>query len=578
MATRYDGRWREVSGGPRTATPYSDSKAKASRSLADSEEAKELISRFKRICGNRGTWESHWEEIAQRVLPAHASSFSALNIRQPGEKRTEYIFDSTASIALKRFGAILDSLLTPRNQKWHRIVPDNPSLIEDREVALWFEQVNDLLFKYRYSPKANFASQNYQNWLSIGAFGSGSMWVDALDGEPGLRYRQIHLGEVYFEENHQGVVDTVYRHFRMTARQAWQKWGDKIPESIKTAMASKPDAEFWFLHCVHPNPSPQPGAKTWHGMPFLSRYVSIEGNSVVDRGGFNSFPYAVSRYEQAPGEIYGRSPAMDVLPSIKTLNEQQRTVLVQGQRTVDPILLVHDDGVLDTFSLTPGAINTGGVDANGRLMVQTLPIGNVAVGKELMDDQRQVINDAFLVTIFQILVETPEMTATEVLERTREKGILLAPTIGRQQSEYLGPLIEREIDLLAQQGLLPPMPPKLIEAGGEYKIEYDSPLSRAQRAEEGAGLIRTLEVAMNIAGQTQDTSVMDNFDLDVAIRDLAKIHAVPEKWMRAVEDAAAIREQRAQAAQQQAEVEAAPGAAALANAGVKAAEAEVELE
>lgn len=43
-----------------------------------------------------------------------------------------------------------------------------------------------------------------------------------------------------------------------------------------------------------------------------------------------------------------------------------------------------------------------------------------------------------LVTLFQILTETPQMTAAEVVERTNEKGILLAPTVGRQQSEYLG--------------------------------------------------------------------------------------------------------------------------------------------
>ena len=58
----------------------------------------------------------------------------------------------------------------------------------------------------------------------------------------------------------------------------------------------------------------------------------------------------------------------------------------------------------------------------------------------------------------QILQDNPRMTATEVIERTREKGILLAPTVGRQQSEYLGPLVDREIDVLVEQGLLPPMP------------------------------------------------------------------------------------------------------------------------
>ena len=47
-----------------------------------------------------------------------------------------------------------------------------------------------------------------------------------------------------------------------------------------------------------------------------------------------------------------------------------------------------------------------------------------------MDEERSLINDAFLVSLFQILTETPNMSATEVIERTNEKGILLAPTVG----------------------------------------------------------------------------------------------------------------------------------------------------
>jgi hypothetical protein len=142
---------------------------------------------------------------------------------------------------------------------------------------------------------------------------------------------------------------------------------------------------------------------------------------------------------------------MLVLPSLKVLNEEKKTVLKQGHRVVDPVLLAHDDGVLDNFSMRGGALNYGGVTAEGRPLVHTLPTGNIAIGKELMDDERMVINDAFLVTLFQILTETPEMTATEVIERTREKGALLSPTMGRQQSEYIGPMIEREVDLLMQQ-------------------------------------------------------------------------------------------------------------------------------
>ena len=56
------------------------------------------------------------------------------------------------------------------------------------------------------------------------------------------------------------------------------------------------------------------------------------------------------------------------------------------------------------------------------------------------------------------------MTATEVLERAREKGALLAPTMGRQQSEALGPMIEREIDILVECGLM-------LRSAGAYRGE-----------------------------------------------------------------------------------------------------------
>jgi hypothetical protein len=155
------------------------------------------------------------------------------------------------------------------------------------------------------------------------------------------------------------------------------------------------------------------------------------------------------------------------------------------------------------------------------------------------------------------------MTATEVLERAREKGALLSPTMGRQQSEMLGPMIERELDLLTQQGLLPELPPALIEAEGEYEIEYDSPLSRSQRSEEAAGWLRTLEAAIAYANTTQDISVLDQFDIDVIYPALAEINAVPASWMRGQEAVDQMRQQRSQQQEMQQMVEAAPAAAGV---------------
>lgn len=552
-----------------------DNDGSVGESLAD-----EILREFSFLSGNRGTWEAHWEEIAQRVFPAYAGAFvgsaaSTINTpsagfsganggQVPGAKRTFNLFDSTAPIALTRFAAAMESMLTPRSNKWHRIVPGEPALNRDRQVRLWMDDVNNLLFKYRYSPTANFQSQVHQNYMGLGAFGTGALFIDEYDLGPGLRYRVIHLGEIYFLENHQGVVDKAMRRFSYTARQAIQKWGkDALPEEVVKAAESNPERGFYFIHCVKPRNDYDPTRRDKKGMRWSSHYVSVTGRKLLSEGGYMTFPYAISRYTQAPGEVYGRSPAMDALPAIKTLNEEKKTVLKQGHRAVDPIILAHDDGVLDSFSLKPGAINYGGVDAQGRQLVHTLPVGNIAIAKDLMDLERATINDAFLVTLFQILTETPQMTATEVLERVREKGAMLSPTMGRQQSEMLGPMIERELDLLSRQGLLPPMPPALREAGGEFNIEYDSPLSRAQKAEEASGLMRTVEFAINVATNAQDPDVLDHFDWDTIVPAMADIQAVPPRWLRAQDDIKARRDGRAKAAQTQQMIDAAPAAASV---------------
>jgi len=528
-----------------------------------SAEGEAIVRDFQVLASDRSAFEQHWQEVAELVLPAYSGMFYSNSMTAPGTKKTALQFDSVATISLKRFASILDSLLTPRTSTWHRTVPSDLNLLKDHSTRVWFEELNRTLTKYRYNPAANFAGQNQMNYISLGAFGSGCMFIDQLAGKPGIRYKSVHLGEIYFKENHQGLVDSAYRRFMLTARQVVQKWGDAAPDKVKEKLEKNPDTPFAFVHCVKPRENYDPGRLDSKNMPLASLYVFEDEKIIIQEDGYTSFPFAISRYEQAPGEVYGRGPAMDVLPAIKTLNAQKKTILKQGHRVVDPVLLAHDDGVLSGFSLKPGAINYGAVSSEGRRLVDVLPTGNLAVGEEMMDSERGVIQDAFLVTLFQILVDSPVMTATEVMERTREKGLLLAPTVGRQLSEYLGPMIDREIDLLVRQGLVPPMPPALLEADGEYVIEYTSPMSKAMRAEEVTGVMRAFDQTLNIVGVTQDPAPLDYFNLDVIVPAIAQIQSVPAEWMQSAEAVEAIRSDRAAQQQQQQVVEALPGAAAM---------------
>jgi hypothetical protein len=540
------------------------------KSVTGEDKAQRVIREFGVAMSLRGIFEGHWQQIAERIWTGMSWKFNPYWYSSPGQQKTEYVFDSTAAMALNRFGAILDSLLTPRNSTWHGMQASDSRMNKKREVRLWFEEVRDILFHYRYLPQANFASQNQQNYKGVGAFGTGCLFIDPLSQMKGLRYKAISLGEVYFVENHQGIIDKAFRHFELTARQAIQKWGNEAPDQAFSYMETSPETAMQFIHEVRPNEERDPDRKDFRGMKFESTYVSKQDAKVMEEGGYNVFPYAISRYEQYPGEVYGRSVAMDLLPAIKTLNEEKKTMLKQGHRSTDPVLLSHDDGVLDGFSMKPGVLNAGGVTADGKLLVHALPTGNVQAGKEMMDDERTLINDGFLVSLFQILTESPQMTATEVLERTREKGILLAPTVGRQQSEYLGPMIDREIDILARQGLLPPMPASLKEAQGEYKITYDSPLSRAQRAEEASGVMRTVQSVIEVVQATQDPKPLFYFNWDKIVPAMADIQGVPLHWMNDQATVLQLSQAHQKMMQQQQQAQAMPGQAAMINAGAKA--------
>lgn len=265
--------------------------------VGSDSSAERIIRRFEDAVSQRGNWESHWEEIAKRVLPNYAGSFTSRGeSRTQGEKRTEDMVDATAALALPKFASVMESMLTPRTSRWHRLKPTDRTLLKNRNVKLWFEEVTDILFDYRYAPKANYAAQAFECYQSLGAFGTAPMFIDRLDGG-GIRYKAIHLGESYFLENHQGIIDTAFRKFSLTARQARQKFnkpGDKLPEKIIKALEDTrhpegADKVFWFIHCVKPREDYDPKRLDMKGMAFASEYVNVEDKMTVREEGYGTF-------------------------------------------------------------------------------------------------------------------------------------------------------------------------------------------------------------------------------------------------------------------------------------------------
>jgi hypothetical protein len=517
---------------------------------------KEIVDMQQKLAGTRSTYDAHCQEVAEVLLPRQDNFF---NIQKPeGEKNNQKIIDSASLEALNKFAAAMESILTPRSSRWHGLATTDHDLNQNQEVREYFDNVTDILFDKRYSTKANYASQQHETYISLGAFGTGVLIVEDYPETKGIRYKSSHISEHFFMENAHGLIDVDYRRYKLTARQAVQKFkSGNLPPKIIDAAEKNPSEKFDFIHCVMPNTERLYSAADYRGAAYSSYHVAVEGNTFISQGGFRTFPYIISRYVTSPNEIYGRSPGMTALSEIKMLNAMRKSDLRARHMAIDPPVLTSDERALRRPLIKPGAVNFGALDAQGNPLIK--PYGNQAridVSNDAMNASHEIINDIFLVKLFQILVESPQMTATEVLQRAQEKGDLLSPSAGRQQSESQGRMIEREIDLLTHAGLIPPMPDILMQAGGDYEIEYTAPLNILQKAGQAASATQLINDAIPLA--SLDPSIMDNFDLDEYIQVMREARNAPSRMLHGPDEVKAIRESKAQAAQMQQIVAAAP--------------------
>jgi len=492
------------------------------------QTATEALARLDQLKSERSPFDAQWNDVAEYI-----GAQTGFGTNQPGigEKRGIKAFDSTARIDLSRFAATMSSLMTPQNERWHKL--DAPG-VEGRTENVYLDDVTRILFEARYSPTSGFPGQMFEAYESVGAYGTAVMAI--MDSGMGIKYRCIPLREVWMEENWQGQIDTVFREYSLTARQALQQFGEKTPKIVRERAASKPGDRFTFVQKVCPNVEVKAWRKDSEGMEWASYDICTTTKAVIQRGGYRKFPFAIARFSTSPGEAYGRSPAMQCLSTIKMLNEMKKTTLRAAHKSVDPPLLI-DDGVLQGFAAIPGAIIRNGMK-NGAAAIQALETrGNLPLSLEMMDRERATIHDSFFVSLFEILAEDRRnMTAQEVMQRAQEKGQLLGPVAGNFEHSFLGPLIERELDILEMAGQLPPMPKSLTEAGGYYEIRYTSPISLAQKAGQGVAALRFIEAVGSVA--QYDPSVVNSVDADETLRTVAEALGVKPTLLRDKADAA----------------------------------------
>jgi hypothetical protein len=508
-----------------------------------------LIKRHDRLKADRANWDQMWEELSTFLMPGKAD-FITTNTK--GSKRSAEVYDSTAIHALQILSASLHGSLTSPSTKWFGLRFRQDELNEHKDAKDWLEQCSKSIFQE--FGKSNFSTEVAEAYQDMVGFGTAALQFDVKTKEAafdGFNFRACHLAEVVIAESVEGRIDTVFRKLKLTARQANQKFGDQCGDKAMKALEKDPDKEFDYIQAVFPRELEGEPAMVAppHLRPWACYYISVIDKKICQETGYYELPFMVPRWAKTTGDVYGFGPGCTARPDIKTLNESRKLAMKAWEKSIDPPLKAMQNGILGKIDMRPSTVTYV------RDMNNLEPIVNATnwnADQLMLSDVRASVRRIFFSDQLE-LQDGPQMTATEVQVRYELMQRLLGPTLGRLQSEFLNPIVERAFYSMLRGQALPPMPEVLQEVGGDLDIEYVGPLARSQKMDEVTGIQRAIEGIMQLAQVNPD--VLDIVDVDKAGRTISDRLGAPADILRGNEEVGEMRQARQQQQQQQAEME-----------------------
>jgi len=417
-------------------------------------------------------------------------------------------------------------------------------------------------------------------WGDLGLFGYDAAIIED-DTETTLHGQALVCGEYWIAANARGMVDTIYREYDMTVKQAVAKfvyrndprnkpdWSNASRALERLWDANKYSEKVPIRHVVMPRAERDPRSSMAQNKPFMSTYwEDAESNKILGDLGYDLNPVLASRWDVEGTNTYGTSPAMDGLPDAKELQRKERDLAEAIRRTLRPPMNLPTEMRNSPFSMMPEAANYMADPSKGAQPSYqiTPPIREI---RESIEDSEGRIDEAMYANLFLMMarMDRRQITAREVDERHEEKLLGLGPVLERQHKEKLAVLLKRVYVKAVDSGRVTPLPPEM--EGMAVSVDYVSTLGQAMKAVATGGMERLYGFAGNLAAV--DETVMDKFDNDTAIDEYADMVGVPMNVIRTKDKVDGIREQRAEMQRQQQQLDQAEQAAGAAQQGAGAA-------
>lgn len=530
--------------------------------MADSLRER-LEQRYKRLKDERdANWLTEWKELGDFISPRSGRWNN--EDTNSGKRRDRKIINPRASFAARTLGAGMHTGMTNPASPWAKFGTPDPSLMDFAPVKEWLFAAETAMREVM--ARSNIYSVLPNRYTEEGVFGTAPM-VMQPDDEDLLRAYPLAVGSYMLANNSRNQVDTLYRDFRMTARQMEQQFGkDKMSSTAKGFLDKSPETWIDICHAIEPNEGRDAKLSDNENMPFRSVYweKSSDKDSILRKSGFKTFPVMAPRWDVLGEDVYGTGPGSMCIGSTKAVQLMEMRKAELLEKGVRPPMGAPASLKGQRASILPGSITYLNDMQNGAKFAPLYDVQPAWLGQlrgEIQADS-EIIDTAFFVDLFLMISQMDSVrTAYEIATRKEEKLLMLGPVLERQTDDLLDPLVDMYFNQMLEQsiprwsGLLPgapllPPPPKEL-AGMDLRVEFTSILAQAQKAIGVSSIERAIGFAGQVATTTQSLSPLDLLDADEAMRQYFELIGVPPTLVRADDMVAQIRDQRAQAEQAQ---------------------------
>ncbi len=531
--------------------------------------ADDLVKRGEQLFGKRSALMSFWQELAENFYPERADFTTEVTY---GSDFMDGLTTSYPVLVRRDLGNAFGSMLRPTSKSWYHIRTTNYDLLSNESRA-WLERAAGIMRRHMYRPSTQFIRAMKEGDHDYATFGQAVTSVEKNSTGDALLYRTWPLRDVAWCENVEGEIDTVFRRWKLTSRQMFRLFGERVHQTVKSAVEREPFKEFVCWHVVMP--SEDYGRKS--KFKYTSVYIDPENRTILEEVDVPMIKYNIPRWQTISGSQYAFSPATTVaLPDARLLQAMSMLLLDAGEKAVTPPMVAVKEALRSDLNVYAGGVTWVSAEYDERLGEVLRPLtqdrNGVPLGLDMQQDTRTMLREAFYLSKLSLPQPETEMTAYEVGQRVQEYIRQALPLFEPTEQQVNGGICERTFDLLLRNNAFGPLSDIPTELrGAEVVFQFESPLHDALDREKGQRLLETRDM-LGIVAELDPTSVA-MLDAKVALRDALNGIGVPAKWLRSESDVARVEAEMAARQEQLKQQQDLMAAAETAKSGAQAARA-----